>query len=113
MADVSTPKAGMDIALRRQALLLVRGAGSFAPVIASGYADPMWTGDPQQARAMSYLFVRWLWDIEPSRLLRFAKATGAWGAPNAATPEARFAKSFGMSAEAACARASKWFQTND
>lgn len=113
MADVSTPKAGMDIALRRQALLSIRGAGSFAPVVASGYADPMWTGDPQQARAMSYLFTRWLWDNEPSRLLRFAKASGAWGAPNAPTLEARFSKSFGMTVEAACARARKWFQTND
>lgn len=113
MADVSTPKAGMDIALRREALAFIRGTGSFVPLVASQYADPMWTGDPQQARAVSYLFVRWLWDNEPSRLLRFAKATGAWGAANTPTPEARFSRSFGMTVEAACARARKWFQTND
>jgi hypothetical protein len=116
MADVSTPKAGMDIALRRDGLTLIRGGGSFAPVVASGYADPMWTGDQKQARALSYILVRWLWDNEPSRLLRFAKAsgsTGAWGAPNAPTPEERFARAFGMTVEAACTRARSWFQTND
>ena len=113
MADVSTPKAGMDIALRRDGLGAVRAGASFKPVIASSYADPMWSDDPRRARAMSYLFVRWLWDNEPSRLLRFAKASGAWGAQGAPTLEARFAKSFGMTIDAADARARKWFQTND
>ena len=113
MADVSTPKAGMDIALRRDGLALIRGAGSFVPIVAGGYTDPMWSGDQKQARAMSYLFVRWLWDNEPNRLLRFAKSTGAWGAPYAPPLEARFSRSFNMALDAACARAKQWFQTND
>ncbi|MEY3141780.1 MAG: hypothetical protein RLY21_273 [Planctomycetota bacterium] len=113
MADVSTPKAGMDIALRRDGLLAVRAGASFMPVVASTYADPMWSDDPRRARALSYLFVRWLWDNEPNRLLRFAKASGAWGAPGAPSLEARFTNSFGMSLEAADARARKWFTTND
>lgn len=113
MADVSTPKAGMDIALRRDGLAAVRAGASFMPMVAGNYADPMWSSDPRGAQAMSYIFVRWLWDNDPTRLLRFAKASGAWGAPGSPSLEARFTKAFGMSLEAADARARKWFTTND
>jgi hypothetical protein len=113
MADVSIPNAGMDVAMRRQALTAIRDGGSFVPVVAGGYADPVWCDDPRAARATSYLFVRWLWDNEPTRLLRFAKDSGAWGAPGSPTLEARFERAFGMTLPAACARAKQWFQTND
>lgn len=113
MADVATPKAGVDAAMRRQALTAVRAGASFTPVVRAGYADPIWTNDPARARALSYIFVRWLWDNDSGKVLRLARSSGAWGAAGGDPLDARFAKAFGMSPDAACAKARQWFMTND
>jgi hypothetical protein len=113
MAEISTPKAGIDAVLRRKGLQSIRAGGLFAPLVRSNYSDAVWTDDPGLARAESYLLVHWLWDKGPERVLRFAKDSTAWGAPGSDPLETRFAKSFGMTIDAACAQAQRWFQTND
>lgn len=113
MADLSFPKAGMDKALRQRGLAAVRSGGSFAQVLGAGYEHPMWQGDQALARSLSYMFVRWLWDNEPTRLLRLARAPRVATTAAGEAIEARFARIMSISSDAAAARAQRWFMTND
>lgn len=108
MAELQTPNAAMDEALRRDGLVAVRASTTFAPVLNSRYTDAMWTKDFGLAQSMSYMFVRWLYEQGGDRLIRFAKVT----APSDPWQE-RFAKVYGSGITAASAAAAKWFYTND
>jgi hypothetical protein len=108
MAEIQTPNAAMDEALRRDGLVALRAGTTFVPVLNSTYADAMWTKDFGLAQSMSYMFVRWLYEQGGMKLLRFAKVT----AP--ADPwQERFKRVYGSSISSAAAAASKWFYTND
>jgi hypothetical protein len=108
MADVSVPEAKRDADFRRTALAAVRKGPGFAPVLAASYGEGIWASDPVLARALSYLFTRWLADGAPQQLLRYAEA------PRTSEGEtARFKRIMGMSLDEAVARATQWFQTND
>jgi hypothetical protein len=125
MADVSAPRAGMDIGLRAPALRAIRGGGSFVPLFNAGYADEPWRSDRVLAQSLSYIFVRWLWDNDPDGLLRLAKGSGPWlghdgkqpAAQGGAQPlepfAARFSRVFRMTPQVASDRARAWFRTND
>jgi hypothetical protein len=111
LADVAVPEAGVDARVREQALRKVRNGQSLRSVTRAGYADAVWLEDSDTTAALSYLFVRWLWDNEPERLMRLAKGDGGWG-PTVPL-ESRFEKAMGVTLEAACTRATQWFRTND
>lgn len=108
MAEIQTPNAAMDEALRRDGLVALRAGTTFVPVLNSTYADAMWTKDFGLAQSMSYMFVRWLYEQGGMKLLRFAKVT----APTDPWQE-RFKRVYGSSISSAAAAASKWFYTND
>ncbi len=125
MADVSAPRAGMDIGLRRPALRAIRSGGSFAPLFEAGYADEPWKSQAALSQSLSYIFVRWLWDNDPDGVLRLAKGTGPWLGHDGKQPAtqgggkplepfaARFSRVFRMTPQAASDRARAWFRTND
>jgi hypothetical protein len=98
----------MDAALRKPALAALRSGLGFGPLLAASYADPVWTNDTELARAMSYVFVRWLADNSPDAVLRFVE-----GRRLSESNEQRFQRCFGMSSGEAATRAARWFQTND
>lgn len=108
MADTFVPEAKRDAEFRRTALTAVRKGMGFAPVLTAAYGEGVWASDPALARAVSYLFTRWLADGAPQQLLRYAEA------PRTSEGEpARFKRIMGTSLDEAVARATKWFQTND
>lgn len=120
MAEIQTPMAAMDEALRRDGLVAVRAGTPFHVVLQSAYTDPMWTKDFGLAQSMSYMFVRWLYEKNPDQLLRLAKANVVVPAkPKAPPPTAppawqeRFERVYGSKIGAAGDAAGKWFFTND
>lgn len=120
MAEIHTPTAAMDDALRREGLVAVRAGTPFLKVLRSDYTDPMWAKDFGLAQSMSYMFVRRLYEQDPNRLLALAKAdvklpTGSASAPKTPTAvwERRFERVYGSSLSAAAAATGKWFYTND
>ena len=108
MAERAAPAAAMDAALRKPALAALRSGLGFGPLLSAGYGDPVWTNDTELARAMSYVFVRWLADNSPDAVLRFVEGRRL----NEST-EQRFQRCFSMPSGEAAARAARWFQTND
>ena len=111
LADVAVPEAGVDAQLRGPALREVRDGHSLLAVARAKYADDAWLENQAATASLSYLFVRWLWDNEPERLLRLAKGDGGWGPTE--DLEARFEKAMGVKLDASCRRATQWFRTND
>jgi hypothetical protein len=119
MAELQTPTAAMDDALRRDGLVAVRAGTAFMAVLKSGYTDPMWTKDFGLAQSMSYMFVRRLYEQDSGRLLALAKADVKL--PSGSAPpqtsnalfERRFERVYGSSLSAAAAAAGRWFYTND
>jgi hypothetical protein len=108
MADSFAPEARRDAEYRPAALAAVRTGFGFGPVLTGTYGEGVWAGDPARARAVSYLFARWLADQAAQPLLRYAES------PRTSEGEpARFKRIFGMTLEEAAARATRWFQTND
>lgn len=117
LADVAVPEAGLDARLRRQAVPMIRAGRPILPTVRAAYGDPAWIDRATETREWSYVFVRWLWDNESERLLRFAKGDGGWGAASVGgvtpTLDTRFARTMGITLESACAAAARWFATND
>ena len=111
LADVAVPGAGVDARLRGSALQEVRNGHSLVAVTRAKYADTVWLENQETTAALSYLFVRWLWDNEPGRLMRLVKGDGGWGPTEEL--EARFEKAMGVKLDASCRRATQWFRTND
>ncbi len=115
MADLAVPEARMDLALRREGLAWIRAGGGFDALLAAGYADPPWSDRPALAQSLSYMFVRWLVERSPDRVLAFADTLAAAGAAQASPApwERRFARAFGASPAALASEARAWFTVND
>ncbi|MDI9404978.1 MAG: hypothetical protein QM516_14010 [Limnohabitans sp.] len=124
MADVSFPKARVDITIRQRGLDVLRGGDSFAQIISAKPGSGIWQGGGDKNRAevaksLCYLFARYLYEKNAIALVRVAKPpVPKPTVPNTgnATPEpfeSRFRKAFGMTVEAAASQAQRWYQTND
>lgn len=108
LADLAVPAAQRDLDFRKPALAAVRSGGTCLAVITSPYGQGAWMRDPALAQSVAYLFGRWLFEQSPERFLRYAK-----GPRTSEGEDARFKRVFGMSIDAANARACAWFATND
>jgi hypothetical protein len=89
----------------------LRDGHSLPAVARARYADAAWLENQEATASLSYLFVRWLWDNEPERLIRLVKGDGGWGPTEEL--DARFEKAMGVKLDALCRRATQWFRTND
>jgi hypothetical protein len=119
MADISFPKARVDLTIRQPGLAVLRGGGSFAQILSLKPGSAVWQGGGDKTRrelvqSLSYLLTRYLYEKNAILLVRLAKPP----IPKAsnATPEpfeSRFRKAFGATVEHAASQAQRWYQTND